>query len=169
MAPADAAAGLTHLDAKGAARMVDVGPKPETARGAIAEAHVQLSADAYQRLISATLAKGDALAVARIAGIAAAKRTADLVPLCHPLRISKVEVDAEPRVVEGRHEVRMVARVEAVDRTGVEMEALTSALVAALTLYDMVKAVDRSASITTARLLEKWGGKSGHFRAADHA
>ena len=165
--PAPESDRLTHLDEAGAAHMVDVGPKAETARGAIAEATVHLSAHAFGRLQDSTLAKGDAIAVARIAGIAAAKRTADLVPLCHPLRISGVSVHAEPLALTDGGSVRFEARVEAVDRTGVEMEAMTSAMVAALTLYDMIKAVDRAARIEQVRLLEKWGGKSGHFRAAD--
>lgn len=154
---------LTHLDDAGRARMVGVGEKPETSRGAVAEAWVQLSPHAFSLVVTGGGPKGDALQIARIAGISAAKRTADLIPLCHPLRISKVELQAEPEAET--HRVRLVARVEAVDRTGVEMEALTSASVAALTLYDMIKAVDRSARIDGMRLLEKWGGRSGHYRA----
>lgn len=154
---------LTHLDDAGRARMVGVGEKPETARGAIAEAWVQLSAHAFELVVTGGGPKGDALQIARIAGIAAAKRTADLIPLCHPLRIAKVELQAEPEAAS--HRVRLVARVEAVDRTGVEMEALTSASVAALTLYDMIKAVDRGARVDGIRLLEKWGGRSGHYQA----
>ena len=140
--------------------MVGVGAKPESARGAVAEASVRLSATGFAAVRDASGPKGDALAVARLAGIQAAKRTDELIPLCHPLRLTAIEVTAqldEP-VVTFR------ARVEAVDRTGVEMEALVAANVAALTLYDMVKAVDRAAVIETVRLREKWGGKSGHFR-----
>jgi cyclic pyranopterin phosphate synthase len=164
---AEAGAALTHLDGRGRAHMVDVGAKPETARGAIAEARVRLDARAFAAVRSASLAKGDAIAVARIAGIAAAKRAADLVPLCHPLRLSRVAVEAalEQAAPGGAGEVVFRARVEAVDRTGVEMEALTAALVAALTLYDMVKAVDRGASVAEGRVLEKWGGNSGHYCA----
>ncbi|MCO4761269.1 MAG: cyclic pyranopterin monophosphate synthase MoaC [Myxococcales bacterium] len=154
---------LTHLDDAGHARMVGVGDKPETARGAVAEAWVQLSDKAFALVMTGGGKKGDALQIARIAGISAAKRTSDLIPLCHPLRISKVELQAEPD--EETRRVRLVARVEAVDRTGVEMEALTSASVAALTLVDMIKAVDRAAVIDGLRVLEKWGGRSGHFRA----
>lgn len=152
--------GLSHLDETGAARMVGVGAKPETARGAVAEASVRLSAAGFAAVRDASGPKGDALSVARLAGIQAAKRTADLIPLCHPLRLTGVTVEAE------LHEpvVQFRAQVEAVDRTGVEMEALVAANVAALTLYDMVKAVDRAAVIETVRLREKWGGKSGHFR-----
>lgn len=158
--------GLTHLDGRGAAHMVGVGAKPETLRFAKACARVAVSSEAMIRLQGDSLAKGDALAVARIAGIAAAKRTADLVPLCHPLRITRVALEATLHPAEsGAGEVVFIAIVEAVDRTGVEMEAMTSAMVAALTLYDMIKSVDRSAYIHDVRLLEKSGGKSGHFRA----
>ena len=154
--------GLTHLDASGAAHVVDVGAKAETARGAIARASVIMSAAAFAAVRDATLKKGDAIAVARIAGISAAKRTSDLIPLCHPLRISSISVDI--RLDDQALAAEIVARVEAVDRTGVEMEALTAASVAALTMYDMVKAVDRAAHIEGLRVVEKWGGQTGHHR-----
>ncbi len=154
---------LTHLDAKRQAHMVTVSAKPETQRGAVAMAQVTLSAQGFVAVRDASGPKGDAIQVARLAAIAATKRTADLIPLCHPLRITKVAVQAT--LQEESHQVTFEVTVEAVDRTGVEMEAMTGASVAALTLYDMVKAVDRSAVIGPIRLLEKWGGKSGHFRA----
>ena len=148
---------LTHVDARGRARMVDVGGKPATARRAPAEAFVSLSAAARRRVRENSVEKGDVLATARLAGIAAAKRTADLIPLCHPLRIVSVRV--EPTLVAGG--VRVEAEVLAHDRTGVEMEALTAAAVAALTVYDMTKAIDRGAVVGPVRLLEKEGGRSG--------
>ena len=140
--------------------MVDVGGKAETVRRALAEAFVSLSATARRRVRENSIEKGDVLATARIAGICAAKRTADLIPLCHPLRIDSVRVD----LVLGGKGVAIRAEVRAQDRTGVEMEALTAASVAALTVYDMTKAVDRGAVIGPIRLLEKDGGKSGPWR-----
>lgn len=154
---------LTHLDGKRQAHMVTVSAKPETHRGAVAIAQVTLSPQGFAAVRDASGPKGDAVQVARLAAIAATKRTADLIPLCHPLRITKVAVEAT--LQEASLQVTFEVTVEAVDRTGVEMEAMTGASVAALTLYDMVKAVDRSAVIGPIRLLEKWGGKSGHFRA----
>ena len=153
-------AGLTHLDEQGRARMVGVAGKPETLRYAVATATVSMSERAFAAAVQGTK-KGDALQIARIAGIAAAKRTSDLIPLCHPLRLTAVQVLAEPDVAAC--EVVLTATVEAVDRTGVEMEALTAASVAALTLYDMIKAVDRSARIDAILLLQKSGGKSGEY------
>lgn len=153
---------LTHLDDEGRARMVDVGAKPETVRIAVAEGRVILSAATLARVLEGNVPKGDVIATARIAGIASAKRTADLIPLCHPLRISSVVVEIE---ADGAAALRIRATVKAVDRTGVEMEALTAVSVAALTVYDMVKAIERSASITDVRLLEKSGGRSGDWRA----
>lgn len=150
---------LTHLDAQGQARMVGVGQKAESLRLAIATARVDLSPEALQAVREGT-PKGDALQVARIAGIQAAKKTAELIPLCHPLRLTKIEVTAEIL----QHSVQLQAIVEALDRTGVEMEALTAVTVAALTLYDMVKAIDKAAVITDIRLVEKRGGKSGILR-----
>jgi len=152
--------GLSHLDSGGRARMVDVGAKASTERRAVAEARVRM-APATARLVRAGRApKGDVLATARLAGVMAAKRTSDLIPLCHPLSLTDVAVDAEA-VRDG---VRIRAAAKAVDRTGVEMEAMVAAAVAALTVYDMVKGSDRSAEVIGVRLLEKSGGKSGAWR-----
>ena len=150
---------LTHLDEGGAARMVDVGGKPSTERRAVAEGRILASPDALTALSEGSLAKGDALAVARVAGIMAAKRTADLIPLCHPLALSAVAVELaiEP---DG---VRVTATVRTVGPTGVEMEALTATTGALLSLYDMMKAVDRAMTITGVRLIEKTGGRSGDW------
>jgi cyclic pyranopterin phosphate synthase len=155
-----APARLTHLDEAGRARMVDVSAKDVTVRTATASGRVLLSAEAIAALRDGTVPKGDALAVARIAGIAGAKRTADLIPLCHPLAIHAVSVNL---AVEDSG-VAITASVRTADRTGVEMEALTSVSVAALTLIDMIKAVDKSAVITDVRLEAKDGGKSGAWR-----
>ncbi len=152
---------FTHLDADGNPHMVDVGDKPITAREAVAEGRVLVSPEAYAAIVEGRVRKGDVLAVARLAGIQGAKRTADLVPLCHPLPIDAVEVSVEAR--DGAVHVR--ARVRAAWRTGVEMEALTAVSVACLTVYDMVKSVDRGMRIEGVRLLEKRGGRSGHWRA----
>lgn len=149
--------GLTHLDAAGHVRMVDVSEKHASVREALAEAIVGLSDEARARLFQGTLPKGDALASVRIAGIMGAKRTPDLIPLCHPLPLTGVTVD----VVEVDSGARITARVATEARTGVEMEAMTAVSVAALALYDMVKSVDRHAWIGPVRLLEKHGGKSG--------
>ena len=150
---------LTHVDETGAARMVDVSGKDVTARTATASGRVVVSADVVRLLRACDLPKGDALAVARIAGIQAAKRTPDLVPLCHPIAIHAVTVD----LVIDDDAVSITATVRTADRTGVEMEALTSVAVAGLTMIDMVKAVDPRASITDVRLLRKSGGKSGEW------
>jgi cyclic pyranopterin phosphate synthase len=152
----------THIDASGAAHMVDVGERPETARRATACARVKMSAVVAARIAKNTIAKGDVLAVARIAGIMAAKRTAEIIPLCHPVHLCAVAVDF--KLGEGCVDVR--AQASAHDRTGVEMEALTAACVAALTIYDMCKSADRSMVIEYVRLEEKDGGRSGHFRRA---
>jgi cyclic pyranopterin phosphate synthase len=152
---------LTHLDEHGRARMVDVSEKPETARRARAEGFVHMTPATRARILEGDLPKGDVLAVARLAGIGGAKRTADLIPLCHPLRIQQVTVEAEPH---GDAAIRLTAEVRAIDRTGVEMEALTAVSVAALTLYDMIKGVDREAYVAQVRLLEKEGGRSGHWQ-----
>ena len=151
---------LTHLDAKGRARMVDVGGKTPTDRRAVAEARVRMTPSTARKVRAGKAAKGDVLATARIAGVLAAKRTPDLIPLCHTLSLSDVAVEAEV----GRDGVRIRASARAMDRTGVEMEAMVAAAVAALTVYDMVKAHDRSAEVTGVRLLEKSGGKSGPWR-----
>ena len=158
---------LSHLDESGAARMVDVSGKPATDREATAEAIILLSAEAYEAAIAGTAPKGDVLAAARIAGIMAAKKTAELIPLCHPLPIAKAGIEFEP--LAERHALRIVATVKTTGQTGVEMEALTAASIAALTVYDMVKAVDKAAVIETVRLLTKSGGKSGDYSAADEA
>ena len=151
---------FTHLDESGAARMVDVSGKDVTARSATASGKVLVSPAVVELLRGDGVPKGDALGVARVAGIMAAKRTPDLVPLCHPLAISGVTVDLE---VEDDG-VAITASVRTTDRTGVEMEALTAVSVAALTVVDMVKAVDKAAVITDVRVEEKTGGKSGTYR-----
>jgi len=151
---------LTHLDEGGAARMVDVGAKSETRREATAECFVQMAPETVRALRDAALAKGDALGVARVAGIMAAKRTPDLIPLCHPLPLSSVEVRFDVRD-DG---VLLEATARVTGQTGVEMEALTAAAVAGLTLIDMVKAVEKGVSLEHVRLLAKSGGRSGDWR-----
>jgi cyclic pyranopterin phosphate synthase len=151
---------LTHVDAAGNARMVDVSAKPETRRRAVAEGIVRLAPPTLARIREGSMEKGDALAVARVAGIQGAKRTSDLVPLCHPVRLTAVHVTLIP---SGEDAVTIRAEVIAHDRTGVEMEALTAVTAAALTLYDMVKSVDRLAVVESIRLLEKEGGKTGRW------
>lgn len=158
-------AGLTHFDAAGAAQMVDVSGKPDTARRAIARGWVAMRPETLALVTEGTAAKGDVLGVARLAGIMAAKRTADLIPLCHPLALSKVTVDLAPDVPAGR--VGIEAQVHTTGPTGVEMEALTAVSVAALTVYDMLKAVDRSMVIGDIRLVLKEGGKSGRFESGE--
>ncbi|MGD8607945.1 MAG: cyclic pyranopterin monophosphate synthase MoaC [Myxococcales bacterium] len=153
---------LTHLDAHGQARMVDVGAKPKTGREARARATLRMEPETRRVLLSGEAPKGDALAVARIAGIQGAKRTADLIPLCHPLAITACEIDLAPAQDESR--ILIEASVRCADRTGVEMEALTAVTVAALTLYDMLKAIDRAMVIEEVVLIEKQGGRSGHYR-----
>jgi cyclic pyranopterin phosphate synthase len=155
---------LTHLDEHGAARMVDVSQKPETLREAKAEAFIVLSPEAYNAALSPDSPKGDVLATARLAGIMAAKRTAELIPLCHPIPLTGASIEFEP--LDVRSALRIVASARTTAQTGVEMEALTAAAVAALTVYDMVKAIDRSATIENVRLLSKSGGKSGAFETA---
>jgi cyclic pyranopterin phosphate synthase len=150
---------LTHLDEAGAARMVDVAEKAVTSREALAECVVRM-APATLRAVRAGTAKGDAIQVARIAGIMAAKRTSDLIPLCHPLPLAKVDVDFE--FIKGG--IRVLARARVVGQTGVEMEALTAAAVAGLTLIDMTKGIERGVSIESVRLLEKSGGRSGTWK-----
>uniref|UniRef100_A0A7C4QWX9 Cyclic pyranopterin monophosphate synthase n=1 Tax=Schlesneria paludicola TaxID=360056 RepID=A0A7C4QWX9_9PLAN len=151
---------LTHFDEQGAARMVDVGGKEATLRAATAESFVQMAPQTLQLITHQQVAKGNVFEVARLAGIMAAKRTADLIPLCHPLAIDGVTVDLA--AVDERT-VRIVATVRIHGRTGVEMEALTAVSVAALTIYDMCKSVDRGMVLGPTRLLEKSGGRSGHF------
>jgi len=150
---------LTHLDDEGRAQMVDVGRKAETSRVAVAEARVAMSAQTRDMVFDGTLPKGDAVAVARVAGIMAAKKTSELIPLCHPLRLSHVTVEIDP----DESGARIVATAETVDRTGVEMEAMVAASSAALTVYDMVKGVERAVEVTGVRLLHKSGGKSGEW------
>ncbi|HEU4960941.1 MAG TPA: cyclic pyranopterin monophosphate synthase MoaC [Sphingomonas sp.] len=152
---------LTHLDAAGAARMVDVGDKAVTAREAVACGRIAMSADAARAIRDGSVAKGDVLAVARVAGIMAAKKTAELIPLCHPLPLSRVAIDLAPD--ETGVTVTATAATEA--RTGVEMEALTAASAALLTIYDMAKAIDKRMTIENLRLIRKTGGKSGDFSA----
>ncbi len=152
----------THLDSRGGARMVSVSEKPASARRAVATARVSMNSEAFERLLRADAPKGDVLGTARLAGIMAAKRTSDLIPLCHPIALTRVEVALE--LEPAQRSVRIQSSVEAFDRTGVEMEALTSATAAALTVYDMLKAFDRSMVIGSTQLLEKSGGKSGDFR-----
>jgi cyclic pyranopterin phosphate synthase len=154
---------LSHVAADGSARMVDVSEKPETRRTARARGSIRMTADALAMIRSNSIAKGDVLSVARLAGIMAAKKTADLIPLCHPLPITKValELTADPSLPG----VRIEATVKTSGQTGVEMEALTAVSVAALTVYDMVKAVEKSMVIDGIRLILKDGGKSGRYEA----
>jgi cyclic pyranopterin monophosphate synthase len=153
---------LTHLDDEGRARMVDVGGKAETARTARAEGSITMSIDALDAIERHALAKGDAIAAARIAGIMAAKRTAELIPLCHPIALTDTGVDLEvDRSLPG---IRVTAWASTRGRTGVEMEALTAVTVALLTIYDMAKALDRGMEISEVRLTEKRGGKSGDWK-----
>ncbi len=153
--------GLTHFDATGAASMVDVSGKPDTAREAVARGAVSMAAETLALFTSGTAKKGDVAGVARLAGIMAAKRTADLIPLCHPLALSRVAVDLTPEPEANR--VAIEARVKTTGPTGVEMEALTAVSVAALTVYDMLKAVDRGMVIGEIRVVLKDGGASGRF------
>ena len=154
-------AGLTHFDAAGAAQMVDVSDKPATARRAVARGTVTMAPATLALVAAGTAAKGDVLGVARLAGIMAAKRTADLVPLCHPLALSRVAVDLRTDAAASRVEIE--ATVATTGPTGVEMEALTAVSVACLTIYDMLKAADKGMTIETVRLLTKSGGKSGDW------
>lgn len=156
---------FTHLDAQGNAQMVDVTNKDITEREARAEAFVRMQPATLNMIVQGGHKKGDVLAVARIAGIQAAKKCSDLIPLCHPLMLTKVNVDFE--IDHGNNTIRIETLCKLAGRTGVEMEALTAASVAALTLYDMCKAVDRGMVIENIRLLEKIGGKSGHWQSGD--
>ena len=152
---------LTHLDSQGRATMVDVTEKAVTQREAVAEARVRMLPQTLQMIVQGEHPKGDVFAVARIAGIQAAKKTSDLIPLCHPLMLTSVKVEL---AAEGSDGVRIVARCKLAGQTGVEMEALTAASVAALTIYDMCKAVDKRMVIEQVRLLQKTGGKSGDYQ-----
>ncbi|MEQ8745273.1 cyclic pyranopterin monophosphate synthase MoaC [Pyruvatibacter sp.] len=155
--------GLTHLDARGNAAMVDVSDKAVTTRDATAEGRITMSAQAFASLVDGTAPKGDVIAAARIAGIMAAKRTSDLIPLCHPLPIAKVAIEFEPDAATSS--VAVTAHVRTTAQTGVEMEALTATSVACLTLYDMLKAMDKTMVISNIRVLTKRGGKSGDYSA----
>jgi len=152
---------LTHIDNQGRVRMVDVTLKKASRRSAVAQAIVHMSAETYQRIASGTVSKGNVLETARIAGVMAAKKTADLIPMCHPLNLTHVQVDFFPDAAG--HSIRIEGTARIFDQTGVEMEALTAVSVAALTLYDMCKAVDKAMTITDVCLLKKTGGKSGTF------
>jgi cyclic pyranopterin phosphate synthase len=162
---------LTHIDEGGAARMVDVSEKAATERVAVAEGRVRMSRATLELVLAGQAKKGDVLGAARIAGIMAAKRTHDLIPLCHPLPITKVEIDIAPdgggAASDGTFGLLVRATVKVTGQTGVEMEALTAVSVACLTVYDMIKAVERGAVIDGIRLIEKRGGKSGHYRAGE--
>lgn len=153
---------LTHFDEAGSAHMVDVSEKSSTTRTAVAECRVQMAPDTFSMITAGEAKKGDVLGVARLAGIMAAKKTHDLIPLCHPLALSKVSVEFEPDPASAT--IRVEATVRTIGQTGVEMEALTATTMAALTIYDMVKAVDRGMTITDTRLMMKDGGKSGLYR-----
>ena len=155
---------LTHLNAKGEAHMVDVSEKDVTHRTARAEGFIAMAPETLSLVVKGEARKGDVLATARIAGIMAAKRTHELIPLCHPLAISKVTVDLAPQPEPTG--ISVAAEVKVTGQTGVEMEALTAVSVACLTVYDMLKAVDRGMEISTVRLVEKSGGRSGTWRAA---
>ncbi len=152
---------LSHFDDAGASRMVDVGAKPPTRREAVASGVVRMEAATLELILNRTISKGNVFEVARIAGIMAAKRTSELIPLCHPLALDSLEVDFEPLPPDA---VRIVATVRVFGRTGVEMEALTAVSVAGLTIYDMCKAVDRSMSLDSIRLDQKSGGRHGDYR-----
>ena len=154
---------LTHLDAEGNAHMVDVSEKHVTSRSATARASVEMKPETLALVLSGKAKKGDVIATARIAGIMAAKKTSDLIPLCHPLAVTRVTVAFTPDEPSATIDVEATVKVDG--KTGVEMEALTACAVACLTLYDMLKAADRGMKITNLRLVEKTGGKSGHFTA----
>lgn len=153
---------FTHIDEEGKARMVDVSGKPLTEREAVASGRVKMRPETLKLIIENRIAKGEVFQVARIAGIMAAKKTSQLIPLCHPLGITSIKVDFN--VIDDENAVEIVSRVKTTGQTGVEMEALTATAVAALTIYDMCKAVDREMVITEVMLLEKRGGKSGEFK-----
>lgn len=158
-----AGSGLTHIGASGEAHMVDVGDKAETSRTAIAEGFVRMKPETLEMILAGDARKGDVIGTARLAGIMAAKKTADLIPLCHPLMLTRVKVDITPD--RGLPGLRIEALAKLTGRTGVEMEALTAVSVACLTIYDMAKAVDKAMEIGGIRLVEKTGGKSGDYRA----
>jgi cyclic pyranopterin phosphate synthase len=153
--------GFTHLDERGKARMVDVTEKDVTLREATAHGTVAMTPETFQRIMAGGMEKGDVLGVARVAGIMGAKQTANIIPLCHPLNITNVEITFNP--IEAKHAIEIQARARLQGKTGVEMEALVAVATAALTIYDMCKAVDRKMVISDIHLAEKKGGKSGHF------
>lgn len=154
--------GLTHIGAAGEAHMVDVGDKDETHRVAVAQGHVRMKPETLDAILAGNAKKGDVLGAARLAGIMAAKKTSDLIPLCHPLLLTKITVEIEPdHALPG---LQIVAEVRLKGQTGVEMEALTAVSVACLTIYDMAKALDKAMSIGDVRLVQKTGGKSGDFQ-----
>jgi cyclic pyranopterin monophosphate synthase len=152
---------LTHVDESGRVQMVDVGQKPDTERVAVAKGEVQMLPDTLRLIVKGGAPKGDVLTTAQIAGIMAAKRTPDLIPLCHPLQLTKVDIDFE--IDEANSRIEITATVRCRGKTGVEMEALTAVSVAALTVYDMAKAVEKTMRISNIRLVRKSGGKSGDF------
>lgn len=157
--------GFTHFDSDGQAHMVDVGAKSETRRVAVAQGRIEMAPATFEMIRAGSAKKGDVIGIARIAAIQGAKRTSDLVPLCHPIPLTRVTVDFT--LDAAAHQVVCTATTETVGRTGVEMEALTAVQVGLLTIYDMCKAVDRAMRMEGIRLLEKRGGKSGHWRADD--
>ncbi len=159
---------LTHIDSSGKAQMVDVTDKPDTHRVAIAEGKIFMKPATLDKIEAAEIAKGDVLALARLAGIGAAKRTAELIPLCHTILLTNVEMDFSSFATEDSTGIEIKARAISTGKTGVEMEALTAVSVAALAIYDMCKAVDRSMTISGVRLLEKSGGRSGTWKAPEH-
>jgi cyclic pyranopterin phosphate synthase len=156
---------LSHIDDSGQARMVDVGRKPESERVAVARGAVVMRPDTLKLIIEGNVKKGDVLSVAQLAGVMAAKRTSGLIPLCHPLSLNHVEVNCRPNPAESRVDIEATVRVNG--KTGVEMEALTAVSVAALTVYDMAKAVDRGMRLTDIRLMAKSGGQSGDYVATE--
>ena len=153
---------LTHFNAEGEAHMVDVGDKAETRRIAVAEGIIRMQPDTLRLIVEGGHKKGDVLGIARVAGIMAAKRTSDLIPLCHPLLLTRIALDFEPQ--PDKSQIHCTATVETRGQTGVEMEALTAVQIALLTIYDMCKAVDRGMTLEQIRLREKKGGKSGHWQ-----
>lgn len=160
---------LTHIDSSGKARMVDVGDKADTQRVAIAEGEVFMKRETLDKIEASEIAKGDVLAVARIAGIGAAKRTSELIPLCHNILLTNVEINLSSfKTGKDNTGIKITARVTSTGKTGVEMEALTAVSVTALTIYDMCKAVDRAMVISNIRLLEKRGGRSGTWKASEY-
>ena len=163
--PHSGAGGLTHIDAQGSARMVDVGAKPATSRLAIASGRIRMSLAALDAIRAGNAPKGDVLGTARIAGIMAAKRTGELVPMCHPLALDAVSVDFTWEA----DAIRATASASLTGKTGVEMEAIVAATMALVTIYDMAKALDKAMVIGDVRLIEKRGGKSGHWRAPEGA